>query len=408
MAKPFYLLILTVFITLYKRFVLPSSFVSGTPNIYLTPKIYWSDLLLVWLLFLGTAYFFRSGFNIIRARKFLRDNLVLTFFLFAFLASVAFSLSPVLSFYSFVRLVLYLPLFFFVLSQEFNYQKSLRFLTIPVIVVSFLALLQWRNQHYIFGFFPFGEALFSSSSANAPLVNYFGSIKLRAFGTFPHPNILGGFLALSLTLIMDLLRTVQTRIERSYLLPVFLLGFIALYFSFSQGAWGAFILGLGILVVWSIGRDKARAKRVLLVILTVLVAIFLFWTIYKLPLESVNARREDLTAESLRLFREHPFSGVGLGNFVKFSRYFWKEPVHNIYLLLLSETGIFGLIPFLVLVIMSLNQAVKQYTVSPFPLILLAQVLFLGFFDHYLITSTTGLFLFCLALGISWRHTKPS
>lgn len=407
MTKIFYPIILTIFITLYKRFIIPSSFVSGTANIYLTPKIYWVDLLLVGLLFLEIISFFRLGFNVIRVRKFLKENLFLILFLGALLNAVVLSSSPIFSFYSFLRLVSFLPLFFFVSYHEPNYRKSFRFLTVPIIIVSILALLQWQRQHFIFGFFPFGEALFSSSSANAPLVNYFGYLRLRAFGTFPHPNVLGGFLALSLLAVASSLKMVLTRIERAYFLVVFFLGLAALYFSFSQGAWAAFILGLGLLFLWSAARSKTSTRKILLTLLTFLVGALIFWTIYKLPLETANSRRQDLIAEALRLFKEYPFSGVGLGNFVKFSHYYWKEPVHNIYLLLLSETGIFGLTAFLLLTTSSLNRAVRHYSASPLPFILLVQFLFLGLFDHYLFTSITGLFLFWLTLGFSWRRPNP-
>lgn len=400
----FYLLILSTFITIYKRFVFPFSFVSGVANIYLTPKIYLTDLGVILLAFFEIIYFFGSSGGFIKAKKYLSENLDLVIFILALMVSVAFSNFPDLSIYVFVRLLLPLPVFFFILSSQFNYQKMVRYLTIPVIIASVFALFQWSHQHYILGFFPFGEALFSSSSANAPLVNYFGSLQLRAFGTFPHPNVLGGFLVISLMLILDLWKTDRSRISRIYLFIIFLLGFSALYFSFSQNAWGAFVLGLATYSLWFPLREKHFYKKGLLVVLIGLISLLSLWLIYSLSFDSPSDhRRLGLASEALSLFGQHPFLGVGLGNFVKYSHYYWKEPVHNIFLLVLSETGILGFLAFLTLFLSSLKNSLRLYGDSPRSLSLLVIIIFLSLFDHYLLTSAVGLLLFWLVLGISRR-----
>ncbi len=62
----------------------------------------------------------------------------------------------------------------------------------------------------------------------------------------------------------------------------------------------------------------------------------------------------------------------------------WLQPVHNIYLLILSETGIFGVLGFAYLLLKSKKNL---------PLFIL---LFLGLFDHYPLTLQTGLLLWLL------------
>lgn len=404
-SRAFYLLILVSFITIYKRFVFPESFVSGTANIYLTPKIYLIDPFLVLLFVFEVWYFWLSG-GINRARVFIKNNLTLFLFPLALLASVLLSTPMITSATTLIRFCFFLPLIFFILSSQFNYRKMVWCLTLPVVVVSIFALLQWYNQHYVFGFFPFGEPLFSSSSANAPLVDYFGFLRLRAFGTFPHPNVLGGFLSISLLLILDLIRFTKSQggIKSLYLFSVFLLGLTALYFSFSQGAWGSLILGSGALALWRLSKVGPSFKNRILIIFLTAILLGVFWLIYRLPLDGLNTHRTDLANVSLRLFSNRPFLGVGFGNFVKYSPYYWKEPVHNIYLLLLSETGVLGLVALLVLLLQAFTKAFRKALIFPAPLLILSQVLFLGLFDHYLITSATGNFILWLVLGLSLRH----
>ena len=76
-------------------------------------------------------------------------------------------------------------------------------------------------------------------------------------------------------------------------------------------------------------------------------------------------------------------------------------PAHNIYLLILSEIGIFGLIGFLMFLIapVFIKTDIEIKTVY---LILL----FSGLFDHFLITENFGNILLFLFIGILFSRTK--
>jgi O-antigen ligase len=80
--------------------------------------------------------------------------------------------------------------------------------------------------------------------------------------------------------------------------------------------------------------------------------------------------REDQWTVAWRIFRAHPLFGVGLGNFTVLEPRYTLEPgpmthvaiiaetpdiVHNTYLQLLAETGVIGLIVFLIVVAGSLR-----------------------------------------------------
>src|SRR5205823_5918646 len=79
-------------------------------------------------------------------------------------------------------------------------------------------------------------------------------------------------------------------------------------------------------------------------------------------------RREELAEIALKHFYSSPLFGVGLNNFLIAtatselitgpSRFL--QPVHNIFLLTLSETGLVGFLGFLLLVIAALRNLLKK------------------------------------------------
>jgi len=130
---------------------------------------------------------------------------------------------------------------------------------------------------------------------------------------------------------------------------------------------------------------------------------------------------------ALKMFHAHPITGVGLRNFVvrmdpalersafstgqvnfmidgKLLPYL-HQPVHNIYLLLLAETGALGLAAFLFLLFNIVRHAIKGWKGESggVKLILLTAFcgfLFLGFFDHYFFSIQQGGLMFWAVAGL--------
>ncbi len=92
------------------------------------------------------------------------------------------------------------------------------------------------------------------------------------------------------------------------------------------------------------------------------------------------------------------------------------QPVHNIYLLILSQIGIFGLIIFLIFIIKSIKNLLKKITDTKKEtkdfyvavLTLLGSLLFVGMFDHFFLTIQQGQLMLVLILGFSWTKLKHS
>ena len=236
---------------------------------------------------------------------------------------------------------------------------------------------------------------------------------LRAYGSFPHPNILGGFAFVSLVGPASLF--LVNRKPNYPALILFNFGIILIGLTFSRSAW----LGLFTFMILLILKSKYFERRNVIYLLASS-AITIFLTIYPLrdlvftrisnaPVETEQRStlgRSQLNQEALELIRQHPIAGVGIGSFIlEYGSYAPEdaniEPVHNILLLAGAELGIFGLILISVIFIsIGLSIIKTQTPKSILTSAMLAGLGIISLFDHYLWTLSPGRIILGLALGL--------
>jgi len=107
-----------------------------------------------------------------------------------------------------------------------------------------------------------------------------------------------------------------------------------------------------------------------------------------------------------------PLYGVGANNFIPAqasdlvvgpNRFL--QPVHNIFLLALSETGLIGLIGLVGLIGYPIFKP-YSYRLPLTALLPWAVIIFLGMFDHYFLTLPQGYRLLFLVWGLSLSMVK--
>jgi len=251
----------------------------------------------------------------------------------------------------------------------------------------------------------------ATGASVVPLAN--GLRILRAYGTLPHPNILGGLTFLS---VLGPASLFLIKPKPNYLaLLLFSLGILLLGLTFSRSAWLAMIAFI-LIIIWK--SKYLNRKRVILFLTASTMTFILTLLPYR---ELVRARTTDttshseafsligrawLTTEALQMIREHPLTGVGTGSFIielsqRAGEGYVIEPVHNLLLLAGSELGIFGLlltISLFICIALSMYKAQR-----PEAILAGATVAGLGvisLFDHYLWTVAPGRVLLGLALGL--------
>ena len=258
-----------------------------------------------------------------------------------------------------------------------------------------------------------GTILPSTSGASiVQLVD--GSRWLRAYGTLPHPNILGT-LVVALLAGPALFFLAPPRLK-IWPAPLFVAGIGLLIVTFSRSAWiGAACAAL--LVLFKL-RRLIRARLVVLglagtgaLAAAVLPLRQLVFTRIAetaiVPAEQFSIRgRTWLAQQSLSMIAGHPLLGSGAGAFpLELARRaplgYLVEPVHNLPLLVASDLGILGVLLLLGVAAAFFNELRKAR--RPESIILGAALLGLGatsLLDHVLWTLAPGRLLVGLMLGL--------
>jgi O-antigen ligase len=244
---------------------------------------------------------------------------------------------------------------------------------------------------------------------------------LRAYGTLPHPNVLGGFVAISLLgpIYFFLKKDNPNNLALLLLIP----GVSLLALTFSRAAWMSLIAFSLILILKSKFLDRKR----LTVLLTIIALNFILTLLpYRdlVAARTVNTgsgseefsivHRAWLNGEAVHMIRDQPLTGLGIGSFMielagRAGEGYVIEPVHNIFLLTGAELGIPGMlliIAFALTIVYSLFKAQGQNAILVGAA--LAGIGVIGLFDHYLWTLAPNRVLLGLVLGLwagqSIRH----
>jgi O-antigen ligase len=126
--------------------------------------------------------------------------------------------------------------------------------------------------------------------------------------------------------------------------------------------------------------------------------------------------------QATELLEENWLHGVGINNYTLAvedsvaSGLPGKEyqPVHNVYLLVFTELGFFGLIVFLALIILVIRNAwlvISKHPVNIWVVVysaIFGAMLVLFLFDHYFWTLSSGIMLFWLMLGLWQKAVEES
>jgi hypothetical protein len=303
-------------------------------------------------------------------------------------------------------MVLYVFLVFYIFGNfkiTFWFETVIKLLAVSVVFLGLLGIIQWYLQGSLFNSYMFfGEQPYSASTRGIAIENVLGAAYIPSYGTFRHPNVFAGFLSI---VLIWLFAYVQYNMR--LFIPL-LLGVFALFFTFSQIAWIAFALGLLFLLVKNL--DRRTYLPAFLVFLFVLIGLLLPWLNFKsLEQHPSFYRRANLIQGTYKVIQENVFFGTGPNtNTLVIEKYSpvsrdlrFVQPVHNMFLLLLSETGVFTLALFTVILALAMTRKVSLlFFVS------LTQFIILGSFDHYLLTIPQMQILFWLTLGFSLTYNS--
>jgi O-antigen ligase len=285
---------------------------------------------------------------------------------------------------------------------------------------SVLGIYQFLSQK-TFVFKYLGLASHNPEIVGTAVIETISGRWLRAYGGLDHPNILGGVLVISLILSAYLLarkKIINSNIQIWGLILLFFSYFfalIAMFFSFSRAAWLAYAVGMAILAFVIFKReDHWVAKRFLALVFFSLALLMIAALPYRElaltrfraegRLEQISiSERESYTLEAGALIKSHPWFGVGNANYVRqleansqIKNFAYYQPVHNVFLLVLAENGVFAFLA-LVLFLVSLTLSPRRQN---FAFSIIAAIIIIMMLDHWLFSLPFGILFFFLILGL--------
>lgn len=250
----------------------------------------------------------------------------------------------------------------------------------------------------------------------------FSGITVRVYSTLENPNVLGEFLLLLIPVCAAMVYSSKRIIMKFYYFAVMGCAVICMLFTQSRGCWLGLILAA---VVFAFLVDK---KLVALGIIAILFMpmilpesiIHRFASIGNLG-DSSTSYRVNIWLGTLRIVKDYWWVGIGLGSDAFNSVYpFYNYNAavalhsHNLYLQILVETGICGMIVFVTSMVVSFKKILIGYIYGRkniYSLICAACIsgllgfLLQGMFDHsWYNFRVFAIFWFVIGIGIASRR----
>ncbi len=382
---------------------LANPFVEGIYVNYLVPTLSILDLgiflsLVSILIIKGLSFY-------IEILKNIRNGLLIFLVFLAIQNIILFNMNSLLfSLRFFCLIVLFFSCLKVVKKGSTNFQKKriintgILIFLINISIQGFLGVLQFKRGSSLgIGFL--GESEIVSGMMGSSFVELAGQLFLRAYGTFPHPNVLAGFLLLSL--FLGIYRYHSKKGQGALLIGISLLSML---FTFSRVT---ILLAVFVLVVFLVQEIFLRKEKKLLSIsVSPLLLMERFQNLFGNG-DSSWSERLDLVKASFKVIKENWLLGVGGGNFVEGIEGFvprtsrgllLTQPVHNIFLLSLAEFGIMGTLMIGYILFYLLFNNAKKFSLYGFLPFL--SLFIVGLFDHYLFSLPQGMVIFAIFLFI--------
>ncbi len=413
-------------------FIWREIFISKEKWQYGTIGIYFTDIILaLWIILVLGKKFKKTIFNF-RFPTFSQIQitdypvLIVSFILWSFF-SIFWSPDKTLAFYFSLKLLLGAGLFFALQEIKINWRKFTEVFLSAAVLQSALAISQFTFQRSFSNKW-LGMSNYDSWRGGISVLENEGGRWLRAYGSFPHPNILGGYLALAfivgLYFLLNSYKNNAVNLNQITILSGLLIIFLGILLTFSRSAWLALVVGIIFLSVfaWRKGahsKNRWLLKKVFIqlgLIFGLAGIVFTSCLGYNFFLNRFNTgerlEKKSINDRSLyfkqaeKIIKENFWLGTGAGNYTltvfqkdKIKKPIWQyQPVHNVFMLVWAELGITGLILFLAILIKIFLIAKRNENVFMVAFIMLGILFFL---DHWFWDTHFGMLLFWLIIGLA-------
>jgi len=280
---------------------------------------------------------------------------------------------------------------YFKTQKHSNLYKYILWISLcSVLLQGVLGTLQFLGGASL-GLSMLGESQVVSGMQGSSFVTLNSEVFLRAYGTFPHPNVLGGYFVMNVLLGIFLFSKSKGFYKKLSILLIILSSiFVTLTFSRI-----AILLVLGIVFVTLVYRlIKGRVFS-----FTPLLLVERFTNLMS-GNDASWADRINLMKSGFSVMKNNLMVGTGLGNFTKgmenmipstVNGVLLIQPVHNVVLLMIAELGIIGSLLYVLLLGKILISNVSK--MNWFKWLVIISLVVIGSFDHYLFSLPQGMII---------------
>jgi hypothetical protein len=316
------LYLLVFLLPLQTRWIIKAGF-----NEYQTYSLYGVDILLILVLLLYVVWVF---YSLVAGQTRNENGLdshnsrVIDWFLGGFLLISAISgllaANKLLALYKFSWLILGVGLFWLIANVNYEKLKLIYAALAGIFLQAILGIWQFFNQSSFsnkwLGLATHDPAQLGTSVVEFVARDGIGERWLRAYGGLDHPNMLGGILAIGILLLIGQMVARQIFNVKFFKIVnwIFLAIFsVALFFSFSRGAWLAVLAGgFFMLISFLIRRDLKSQKEMLTAILfsSILIGILFFQYNELVITRLTNNSRLEIKSKVERVASYHEAIGI--------------------------------------------------------------------------------------------------
>lgn len=403
-----------------KHFWPSFAYISGIRVDYLSPTLYFSDLLILVLLCLS--------FSGILKQMLSRVSLSLLAIVAVLILSIILAKDEMLAVFGLLKIVELYLLGLFIISYFKQLSLSSFYFPLSLAVIIETVLVVWQTilQHSVGGIWYFlGERTFSAHTIGIATVKFTHISVLRAYGTFPHPNVLAFFMFFASVFLYSAYKNETRKARRQWYVLAIILASTVLILTFSR----LILLISALWWIWVIARSKAFMNKKVLFGVLVTIGISLMWLLpTRFSLQALLGQDFQYRIELLRLaitiLSTHPVFGVGLQNYLLYQLPLQHsispillQPVHSIYMLIILQLGIIGSVPIFIFIRKTWSQyrsllgllSGEQESFVSAAFSVFCGALIIGLSDHFLITLQQGQVMMTILLSVAWvRWGEPT
>lgn len=276
--------------------------------------------------------------------------------------------------------------FFFVAAESLNTERRMKNFVYILLASSFFLGIDGIYQHF----------------TRVDFIRHRPSFGLpRIHATFGAPSDFGCYLStvIPFSLIAFFGKFSAKKYLKFLFLGLFFLLFICLMLTVSRGAWFAFIASMLFMCIWI----KALGLLFLIIGLFIIITQQFYNPYLKIRLTKLFILQEQSSMDRLmiwsvakNMFLSRPLVGVGLGTFMfNFDKFLTKDYpfgipyAHNCYLQMAAETGMLGLVSFLLVLSLFFYKGIKILNVNK------------RNFSWYILLATLASVLgYCVQMGV--------